>query len=138
MLAQYLHACAGFPPVSTFVKAIANGNFITWPGITNIVKCFLPSTHAVRDTDIVELFLANVPFPSMTTKDLLLKSTNDILSIIKTKKLSLPGITMGDPVLKSLSDLTHMLRPTDTPSLAKLPPKPSFAPWMFGPYKWCT
>ena len=92
------------------------------------VKCFFPSTRAVRDVDTVEFFPTNVPFPSMTTADLLLKSTNDILSILKTKKLSLPGITVGDPILKALSDLTHMLRPTDTPSSAKPPLKPSFAP----------
>ena len=32
-LAQYLHACAGSPVISTFQKVISNGNFITWPGI---------------------------------------------------------------------------------------------------------
>jgi len=36
VLAKYLHSYAGFPPISTFVKAIAKGNFITWPGITDI------------------------------------------------------------------------------------------------------
>ena len=35
-LAQYLHACARSPIISTFQKAISNGNFITWPGIENI------------------------------------------------------------------------------------------------------
>ena len=35
-LAQYLHACAGSLVISTFQKAIRNGNFITWPGIDNI------------------------------------------------------------------------------------------------------
>ena len=35
-LATYLHASAGFPAVSTFVQAIKNGNFITWPGIDQL------------------------------------------------------------------------------------------------------
>ena len=35
-LAQYLHACAFCPPISTFVKCIKKGNFITWPGIDGI------------------------------------------------------------------------------------------------------
>ena len=35
-LAQYLHACAFSPSISTFTQAIRNGNFITWPGIETI------------------------------------------------------------------------------------------------------
>ena len=35
-LAQYLHACAFSPALSTFQKSIRKGHFITWPGITNI------------------------------------------------------------------------------------------------------
>ena len=33
-LAQYLHAACWSPPISTFVRAIKNGNFISWPGLT--------------------------------------------------------------------------------------------------------
>ena len=32
-LAHYLHACCYSPRISTFVQAIRNGNFITWPGL---------------------------------------------------------------------------------------------------------
>ena len=35
-LAQYVHACAGSPVISTFQKAINNGNFIAWPGIDKL------------------------------------------------------------------------------------------------------
>ena len=35
-LAQYLHACCFSPCVSTFQKAIRNGNFVSWPGIESI------------------------------------------------------------------------------------------------------
>jgi hypothetical protein len=35
-LATYLHASAGFPTLSTFNKAIKNGNFLTWPGIESL------------------------------------------------------------------------------------------------------
>jgi hypothetical protein len=35
-LAQYLYGCCGSPVVSTWKKAIQNGNFITWPGIDTI------------------------------------------------------------------------------------------------------
>ncbi len=32
---RYLHAAAGFPPKDTWIKATKNGNYATWPGITN-------------------------------------------------------------------------------------------------------
>ena len=33
-LAKYLHATCWSPPPSTFINAIRNGNFVTWPGLT--------------------------------------------------------------------------------------------------------
>ena len=33
-LIRYLHACAGFPPAATWIKAINNGYYIGWPGLT--------------------------------------------------------------------------------------------------------
>ena len=33
-LVQYMHAAAGFPVKSTWLKAIKKGNFVTWPGLT--------------------------------------------------------------------------------------------------------
>ena len=35
-LADYLYACCGSPPLRTFLRAIKNGNLITWPGIFDI------------------------------------------------------------------------------------------------------
>ena len=35
-LADYLYACCGCPPLRTFLRAIKNGNMITWPGIHDI------------------------------------------------------------------------------------------------------
>ena len=35
-LADYLYACCGSPPLRTFLRAIKNGNMITWPGIREI------------------------------------------------------------------------------------------------------
>jgi hypothetical protein len=31
---RYLHAAAGFPTKDTWIKAITNGNYVTWPGLT--------------------------------------------------------------------------------------------------------
>ena len=33
-LVQYMHAAAGFPVKSTWIKAIKKGNFATWPELT--------------------------------------------------------------------------------------------------------
>ncbi len=35
-LADYLYACCGSPPLRTFLRAIKNGNLITWPGIREV------------------------------------------------------------------------------------------------------
>ena len=42
-LIQYLHGCCFIPTPRTFLRAIKNGKFLTWPGlnITNITR-FLP------------------------------------------------------------------------------------------------
>ncbi len=39
---RYLHVAAGYPTKKTWIKAIRNGNFITWPSLTvaNINKHF--------------------------------------------------------------------------------------------------
>ena len=33
-LISYLHACAGFPVVTTWIKATNKGWYSTWPGLT--------------------------------------------------------------------------------------------------------
>jgi len=59
VLAQYLHACAGFPPVSTFVKAIQNGNFMTFPFISISRNQYL---H-IKDIWIKSVRICNQPRP---------------------------------------------------------------------------
>ena len=42
---RYLHAAVGFPTKDSWVKAIMNGNFATWPGLTvDIVKRHYPES----------------------------------------------------------------------------------------------
>jgi hypothetical protein len=36
-LAQFLHGCCGSPAITTWARAIKNGNFLTWPGIDDIL-----------------------------------------------------------------------------------------------------
>jgi hypothetical protein len=43
-LVQYLYGCCGSPVVSTWKQAIANGNFLTWPGIDTLSYSILPKS----------------------------------------------------------------------------------------------
>jgi hypothetical protein len=46
-LVRYLHGCCGSPVISTWKKAIRNGNFITWPGIDVLsIDAHLPKSVA--------------------------------------------------------------------------------------------
>ena len=49
-LAEYLYGCCGSPAISTFKKAIKNGNFITWPGIDTLSldRDLLPSIASAK------------------------------------------------------------------------------------------
>jgi hypothetical protein len=46
-LAQYLYGCCGSPVLSTWQRAIRNGNFVTWPGIDSFsIDKHLPKSIA--------------------------------------------------------------------------------------------
>ena len=49
-LVRYLHAAAGFPVKSTWIKAIKAGNFDTWPGLTcaNATKYYPLSNESIK------------------------------------------------------------------------------------------
>ena len=47
---RYLHGAAGFPPKATWIKAIRNGNYLTWPLLTvkNVNKYFPESEETQK------------------------------------------------------------------------------------------
>ncbi len=46
-LVKFLHAACFSPATSTFLRAFKNGNFITWPGLTEkLITKFLPTSEA--------------------------------------------------------------------------------------------
>ena len=48
-LATYLHACCFSPTASTFITAIKNGNFISWPGLTpSLISKMPPSPNTAK------------------------------------------------------------------------------------------
>ena len=48
-LATYLHACCFSPVPNTFINAIKNGNFLSWPGLTaNLISKMPPSINTAK------------------------------------------------------------------------------------------
>ena len=49
-LVCYMHAAAGFPVRSTWIKATKNGNFNSWPGLTynNAAKYYPQSMETIK------------------------------------------------------------------------------------------
>ena len=49
-LIRYYHAAAGFPTKPTWIKAIKNGHYKSWPGLdkTMAARCFLESVETWR------------------------------------------------------------------------------------------
>eukprot|EP00957_Ditylum_brightwellii_P088363 6731099-Ditylum_brightwellii.AAC.1 len=42
---QFLHAAAGYPAPSTWIKAVQKGYYISWPGLTaDNVRWYLPKS----------------------------------------------------------------------------------------------
>ena len=65
-LAEYLHKCAFSPSLSTFLKAIRKGHFITWPGISDInfervIKNILPTAKGHLDQERSNLQSTKIP-----------------------------------------------------------------------------
>ena len=50
-LVRYMHVAAGFPVRSTWLKAIKNGNFNSWPGLTynNAAKYCPQSMEKIKE-----------------------------------------------------------------------------------------
>ena len=101
-LAAYLHACAFSPPKSTFLNAIANNNFITWPGLsTSLIRCMvLPTATAKGHLDQERKNLQSTKVVAPPAIPLMDPDQN-----LKTRKL----ICALEPFLpkeKAFSDLT--------------------------------
>ena len=49
-LVHYMHAAAGFPVKSTWLKSIKHGNYNSWPGLTykNAAKYFPQSVETIK------------------------------------------------------------------------------------------
>ena len=90
------------------------------------VKCFFPSTGKTRDTDTVEFFPKEIPFPKTTTEDYLIQATSDILALLQEPPKSLPYLQYGDKTKNALVTLSKLLNQAASPSVLKtIPEEPS-------------
>ena len=89
-LVQYLHAACFSPVRSTFIKAIKNNHFSTWPGLT------------------AELVLKNLPKVIATTQGHLHQERQRLQS---TSKISSPSAIELNKIKKKLADLRKKQQP---------------------------
>ena len=79
-LAKYLHATCWSPTPSTFLRAIKNGNFITWPGLTtNLIR-----NHLEKSVNTALGHLDQERKNLQTTKKIQIKQEDDELDYAPT------------------------------------------------------
>ena len=89
------------------------------------VKCYLPSTGGIRDADTVQFFPKQVPFPKMSTEDMLLQSATDILAVLQSPPPSLiPTIQYGDEAKNVIDHLARLLHHAVQQTKPQPPTKP--------------
>ena len=94
------------------------------------VKCYLPSTGGIGDTDTVQIFPKQVPFPKISTEDMLLQSAADILAVLQSPPPSLiPTIHYGDEAKNAIDHLACILRR----AFHQTKPQPPDKPYPFAP-----
>ena len=54
------------------------------------IECFPPSTGKTRDTDTVDFFPKEIPFPKTMTEDYLIQATSEILALFQEPPKSFP------------------------------------------------
>ena len=58
-LIQFYHAACFLPTIATFIKAVKNGNFISWPGLTpNLIrKNLTPTIERIHNLPATESYI---------------------------------------------------------------------------------
>ena len=97
------------------------------------VKCFFPTTGKTRDTDTVEFFPKEIPFPKTTSEDFLIQAATDILTLLQGPNQTLPILQYGDTTKNALVQLSQLLNraapaPPVPPSPSPVSPSVVFSP----------
>ena len=116
---RYLHAAAGFPPKDTWIKAIKNGHYITWPGVTaEVVSKHFPESmetqkgHMKKQRQNVRSTKKKVVAEKITEYEELTRSTskhNILVKIINADETVYTDQTGRFPVQSSRGNTSLMV-----------------------------
>ena len=81
------------------------------------VQCYIPATRSVRVADTVEFFPEVVPFPKITTEDLLRDTARDILAILNNPIAAAPCLHVGDETRTAIKQIATILNRVVPPPL---------------------
>ena len=84
---------------------------------------FFPSTGKWRDTDAVDLFPKEIPFPKTNTEDYLIQATSEILVLLQEPPKSLPYLQCDDTTKNALIKLSKILNQSETQPIFKTIPE---------------
>ena len=85
------------------------------------VKCYIPSTNAIRDIDTVKTSPTQIPFPYVTPEDYLNQSTSDILAVLQSTPSIVPSLEYSDRTKNALVKTAELLgRATKNPTILLL------------------
>ena len=73
-----------------------DGTSVHQQSTIDVLSVFSPSTGKTRDTDTVDFFPKEIPFPKTKTEDYLIQATSDILYLLQEPPKSLPYLQYGD------------------------------------------
>ena len=78
-----------------------------------------------RIADTVQFFPHYVPFPAVTTEDLLRQAAQDIVAILHNTPKNLPALQAGDETKNALLKIAHLLNRATRPPKNLIPPAPA-------------
>ena len=87
------------------------------------MKCYIPRTRAVINSNSIEFFPRQIPFPEVTLQDHLKQAVEDIIAILMNLPVSIkPSLQEGDPTNEAILSIAKLLNRADKiPNLSKLP-----------------
>ena len=83
------------------------------------IKCYMPRTKSIINSDTVEFFPHSIPFPQVKLQNYLKQSASDIISMLaKPLSTTVPTLVAGDDTRNAILELASILKRVDkTPNL---------------------
>ena len=112
-MAEFLHGCAGGPVSSTFVTAIQNKYFVTWPGLTPDLICkHLPPSRATTKSHLHQEAqgLQSTKTPNLDNENYIKNIRQNIARLKSKMKKDTNLSTLIKIILKLMLSLNHHLQ----------------------------